>query len=965
LTVRERAFSIAFCLVLSVSALTSHAAAPATAPADLARVEAFTKQVRPQLQKYCFECHGDGSSAGELDMDELQSGAVAAARPTWLKMIRHVRSQVMPPPEAELQPTQAQRDELVSLLQRQLFDPSKPDPGRTTLRRLNRTEYRNSIRDLLGVSFDPTLDFPQDDTGYGFDNIADVLTLPPMLMEKYLHAAEKILDEAVPTDEVERVERHVDATEATTTFRDRAAHTNAEGWVSLSSNQEDALSFFTDSTVHGEYVVRVLAYAKYPDKPPIGFTEHPPLRLSVILGDTVARELDVHTNGGDPKWHEARVSIPPGRQLVRVALRRTRGPREDRSVSDGRLGVEQPGEAFVKEIALIGPVSGAVRRIGPDRMQLSGTAARSDYGVNLHKTDERATATIDVPADGKYVLRALASADYAGDEPARMEFSLDDKALATFDVTAPAALMSVGAAKDLSQRARRAVPRVYDVTKTLKAGQHKLTARYLNNLKQDDAPDPNYRDRNIHLGYFEYVELSAPVLSPPMTEPMRRLFAKHGAMKNAGDAQARAVLADFARRAWRRPPGDADVDRLMKLYALARTNGEHFSGSVKHAMKAVLVSPHFLFRGVDALAARDSDQPQPISEFELASRLSYFLWSTTPDEELLSLAERSELRKNLDGQVKRMLASEKSREFVDNFAGQWLQFRNLDAAHPDEKKFEKQYDDRLRDAMKRETQLFFQSILKNDASLLDVLVGDYTFLNERLAKHYGIDGVTGEQFRRVSLKGTPRRGVLTQGSVLTLTSNPTRTSPVKRGKYVLQNLLGVEPPPPPPNVPPLVAEGKELTGTLRQRLEKHREDPMCSSCHAPMDPIGFGLENFDAIGRWRDKDGKLDIDSSSEFVSGDKFSGAKELTALLAKTRQNDFYRSVAENALTFALGRGVEPFDQPAVDKIVDELKKNDGKVSTLISGVIDSTPFQMRRGGNNQPDQSVAEVPFRRSWP
>jgi hypothetical protein len=428
------------------------------------------------------------------------------------------------------------------------------------------------------------------------------------------------------------------------------------------------------------------------------------------------------------------------------------------------------------------------------------------------------------------------------------------------------------------------------------------------------------------------------------------------------------MLQDFSRRAWRRPAQGDELDRLIKLYDLARENGETFHGSVKHAMKAVLVSPSFLFRG--GVEADAEKSPHPVSEFELASRLSYFLWSTTPDNELLDLAERGELRKNLDAQVKRMLASPKSQAFVDNFAGQWLQFRNLDAAHPDEKKFEKQYDDRLRDSMKRETQLFFESILKSDASLLDVLTADYTFLNERLAKHYGIDGVSGENFRRVSLKETLRRGVLTHGSVLTLTSNPTRTSPVKRGKWVLQNLLGSEPPPPPPDIPPLVQDGKELTGTLRQRLEQHRADPGCASCHAPMDPIGFGLENFDAIGRWRDKDGKLPIDSSSEFVNGRKFTGAVELTQLLAKTRRNDFYRAVTENALTFALGRGVEPFDQPAVDTIVDELRKADGKFSTLIAGIVNSVPFQMRRGsdgdnaddadadGNERAAQPVAEV-------
>jgi hypothetical protein len=386
----------------------------------------------------------------------------------------------------------------------------------------------------------------------------------------------------------------------------------------------------------------------------------------------------------------------------------------------------------------------------------------------------------------------------------------------------------------------------------------------------------------------------------------------------------------------------------MKLYDVAKRQGETFHASVKHAMKGVLVSSSFLFRGEPQPQPDDAKSIHPIGEFELASRLSYFLWSTTPDHELLDLAARDALRKNLDAQVQRMLASPKSQALIENFAGQWLQFRNLDAAHPDPKQFEA-YSDRLRDAMQRETQLFVESILREDRSLMDVLTGDYTFVNERLAKHYGMADVTGEEFRRVSLAGTRRRGVLTHGSVLTLTSNPTRTSPVKRGKWVLENLLGTAPPPPPPDIPALDPAGKPITGTLRQRLEQHRADPSCASCHAPMDPIGFGLENFDAIGRWREKDGADPIDAGSAFASGATFNGAVELVDLLARTRRNDFLRAVTEAALTFALGRGVEPLDQPAVEKIVNDLRQHDAKFSKLILGIVNSVPFQMRRGGDS----------------
>jgi hypothetical protein len=610
---------------------------------------------RALLKRYCYECHGDGASSGDIAMDAYRNLAdVRKAKDTWAKIISYARNQTMPPPDAERQPSQDERDALVASLTRQVYDidPNHPDPGPPVLRRLNQTEYRNTIRDLTGVTFDTTLDFPQDDTGYGFDNIGDVLTLPPMLLEKYLHAADKILDQALPVDD--------------------------------------------------------------PSKKP--------------------------------------------------------------------------------------------------------------------------------------------------------------------------------------------------------------------------------------------------------TEPIRRLFARHGAATtrpvSSERSVARSILADFARHAWRRPPRPDEVDRLMALYSFARDNDESFRGGVQHAMKGILVSPNFLFRGGIDTAATGSSGMQRVGEFELASRLSYFLWSTTPDDELLDLAGRGALRTSLAQQVKRMLASPKSKAFVENFAGQWLQFRNLDAAHPDEKMFEV-YDDRIRDDMRRETETFFTSLLKDDRNPIELLTADYTFLDERLAKYYGIPGVKGKEFRRVSLAGTPRRGILTQGSILTLTSNPTRTSPVKRGKWVLESLLGAAPPAPPPNLPSL--DGGDAkhrpTGTLRQRMEQHRADPDCAACHAPMDPIGFGLENFDAVGRWRDKDGKDPIDPASSFPDGTKFRGAVELANLLAKTRRNDFYRALTEAAMTYAIGRGVEPFDQPAVDRIVAALRREDAGFSALILGVINSTPFQMRRG---EPPSAARQAAF-----
>ena len=361
----------------------------------------------------------------------------------------------------------------------------------------------------------------------------------------------------------------------------------------------------------------------------------------------------------------------------------------------------------------------------------------------------------------------------------------------------------------------------------------------------------------------------------------------------------------------------------------------------------MLVSPHFLFRGEIQPEPNNPTAIHPVNEFALASRLSYFLWSSLPDEELFALAGKGRLRAQLDTQVKRMLLDPKSEALVENFAGQWLQLRNLKLLAPDAKLFPT-FDDNLRNAMVRETTLFVETILRENRSVLDFIDGDFTFLNQRLAKHYGVPGVTGDEFVRVSLKGTPRGGLLTHGSILTLTSNPTRTSPVKRGKWVLENLLGTPPPPPPPDVPEL-ADQKQLTGTLRQKMEQHRDNPVCSSCHARMDPIGFGFENFDGIGAWRDKDGDAAIDPSGELVSGEKFASPAELRAILMKQKRDDFLRCLAEKLLTYALGRGLEHYDKCAVEQITKGVEQGDFRFAALVGEIVRSTPFQKRRGENH----------------
>src|SRR5262249_43162770 len=398
---------------------------------------------------------------------------------------------------------------------------------------------------------------------------------------------------------------------------------------------------------------------------------------------------------------------------------------------------------------------------------------------------------------------------------------------------------------------------------------------------------------------------------------------------------------------FRRAVTKEEVERFVGLIELAHKNGDDYEKGLQLALEAVLVSPNFLFRIELDKEPANPDAVHPVNEFELATRLSYFLWSTMPDDELLRLAEAGQLRSagNLDKQVKRMLKDPKARALVENFAGQWLQLRNLKTAAPDPGTYPA-FDEALRAAMVKETELFFEAVMKEDRGILDFIDSDYSFVNERLAKHYGIAGVKGDEFRRVAFTGGARGGVLTQASILTLTSNPTRTSPVKRGKWILENVLGTPPPPPPPNVPEL-KDDKEvvLSGTLRQRMEQHRAKPDCAVCHDKLDPLGFGFENFDGIGGWRDKDGKFGIDPSGVLPDGKRFAGPTELRTIL-KGRAAEFRHCLSEKMLTYALGRGLEYFDKCAVDGITAMTAQGQDRFSALILAVVQSEPFQNRRG-------------------
>jgi len=629
---------------------------PPTRPAP-----AFAEVVAPALATHCVACHDDASRMGNVVLDGIEDGAEARADiALWGRVADAIRSGSMPPKgEPKLDPTT--RAALVASIDAEVFrcgEPSSVEVGRVALRRLNRSQYNNTVRDLVGIDLRPADAFPSDDLGYGFDNNGDVLSMPPILMEKYLAAADSVLD--------------------------ALAH-RAELWARVMNPSADFV--------------------------PASF----------------------------------RKKVMPAR-------------------------------------------SDPVKRIG------------------------------------------------------------------------------------------------------------------------------------------------RPALEPPRSEDPGAV-----ALGRAYD-----ILRGFADRAFRRPALDEELTRLLSLFESALKDGDGFDEAIRQALAAVMVSPHFLF-----LVEEDPKGGAAVNDFELATRLSYFLWNSMPDAELFDLAARGELRRQnvIRSEVRRMLRSEKSTALVQGFAFQWLQIRGLGDASPDPAAFP-DFDEPLRRAMLRETALFSEVIIRDDRSVFDFLDGDFTFVDARLARHYAISGVPGPEFRRVSLAGTARRGVLTHASVLTATSSPTRTSPVKRGKWVLDVLLGSPPPPPPPDAEGLNDSGGASTsGTIRERMERHRANPQCASCHSKMDPIGFALENFDAIGSWRDRDGPSAVDASGTLPDGIPIRGPSDLQATLS-TRREAFAHCLAEKLTTYALGRGSTLDDRCAIDTIALKLSRDDPRFSTLVLGIVESPSFQKRAG-------------------
>ncbi len=486
----------------------------------------------------------------------------------------------------------------------------------------------------------------------------------------------------------------------------------------------------------------------------------------------------------------------------------------------------------------------------------------------------------------------------------------------------------------------------------VRAGPHEVTVAF---LKKPGLPETarqtfkaDYNGRALAAIFSVTVAGPYSSTGAGRTPSRERIFICQPKAPSAEEGCARTIIQTLSRRAFRRPPAGSDLEKLFTYYQQGRGESGTFEGGIEMALRAILASPDFLFRIDRGRTDVPDGVPYQISEIDLASRLSFFLWSSIPDDQLLDLASRGRLRSPgmLERQVRRMLADKRSDALVNNFAEQWLYLRNLAAVAPDPKLFP-DFDDNLRRAFRRETTLFFESIKNDDRSALDLLSANYTFVNERLAQHYGIPNVYGTRFRRISLQeGSHRGGLLGHASILTVTSYANRTSPVQRGKWVLENLLGMPPPPPPSNVPPLkdnkTNDGKVLS--VRERMVEHRANPVCASCHALMDPIGLSLENYDATGGWRTKEGEMPVDASGGFTDGSSFDGVDGLkNALLA--RPELFLTTLSEKLLTYALGRGIESYDAPAIRQVIREAASEKFRFSSLILGIVKSTPFQMRK--------------------
>lgn len=814
---QQKLFSSVF-LLSSLAASAIAAEAPPT----------FENDVEPFLKKSCQACHNAKLKTADLSLSVTNGKTPVTEDPEkWRKVAARLRAGTMPP-KGFPRPLPADVDAVTKWIDTELVSAElavKPDPGRVTAHRLNRSEYNNTIRDLLGVNSRPADAFPQDDSGYGFDNIGDVLSLSPVLMEKYLGSAEKVVRMALfgPDKLKPTLVRHQP------TYRDYPLSQKTLTDYDLTGlSMPNALHTMHRFPVDGEYVIRIVPEGRRP-------------------------------NGSEP---------------VQMAL-----------WLDGKqiqvLDVDAPSDGFSIDV------------FGQAR----------EYRVRVSAGDHWLAGSV------LHLYEGL-PASYGGPNPS----------------TRPA-------------------PPPPDVSKFMKVPPNASPEEIAQIRKRTEARIAANKVPANRV-YIHYIEVVGPYnqTAGPSLESRQKVYACGHLNGHHQPSCDRKIVAEFARRAFRRPVTAKELEPYLNLVATAKRHGGSFDDALAGGLEAVLVSPDFLFRIEPGNPAAKT--PEPVSEFALASRLSYFLWSSMPDDELLRCAERQTLRKRdvLETQVRRMLKDPKSQALVENFAGQWLELRRLESVVPDREKFP-EFDDYLRMSMRQETETFFGNVIHEDRSILDFIDAKYTFVNQKLAEFYGIPGVKGTEFQKVDLTGTPRGGALSQASVLTVSSYATRTSPVLRGKWILENFLNDPPPPPPPNVPALDESKIGSSGSIRQQMEAHRENPACASCHSKMDPLGFGFENFNAIGSWRTQDGKFPVDATGTLPDGRSFNGPNELKTLL-RAKPDAFAECVADKLLTYALGRGLERYDRRTVREIAKQAAAQDYRFSSLVLEIVNSLPFQMRRG-------------------
>ena len=901
----------------------------------LGQVE-YEQKVLPLLHKYCGDCHGQKTSEGRWSFDAYKSyDAARADQALWQKVQQYVVSHVMPPVDAK-QPTLDERRAILRWIDQSVFyvDPARPDPGRTTLRRLNRAEYRNTIRDVLGVDTVAVEHFPADDAGYGFDNIGDVLTLSPLHFEKYLQAARDIAREVTNLGSPPRVgvERIADKL---ISFRDdRGDAERFETVWLLRSPQAEVGTMVNVAETSTYRVLTRAAVGRGPDQQLY--------RLQICCDGEVLGELQPNM-----EWKGRAQAYATAFQLVRL-------PRGEHRMTLRAVGpaVTEPAPQALAAITFLGiagpftpmpPTSSPLfretfptTRFGTPILRLSGEdldagTGRSslDTGRAWFASNGYRRAPVLIQQAGTYRVRFKVGAQQVGDEPVRFEIRLPEQTLGPFSVTAPS-------------QAEQWIEAKCELT----PGELDWQVWFVNEFK-----DPQ-------TGAERWFWLHEFTIEGPLqqTQELTR-------------DQSLALLEKVGMRLFRRPLDDSQRQKIIRLYdsvlATETTPNETTptettptkttpSEAFGVVLESLLVSPKFLYHPQPRIEPASIDQSRGnqrlsdgtawVDSFTLASRLAYFLWSSAPDEQLLDLAQRGQLRARWREQVQRMIADPKSAALTENFAGQWLLLRNLDTVKPDPRLFP-EFDPQLAADMRRETELFFSHTLQENLPVYAFLDADYTFLNRRLARHYGLPEPETDEFQRYSLAASPRRGLLTHASILTLTSHPTRTSPVKRGKWLLEQFLGSTPPPAPADVPPFPEAQDDENLSLRVRFEQHRAQAACAACHAYLDPPGFALENYDAIGRWRHLDGSQPIDPRGQLVTGEKFEDWSELRKILSQDRRPDFARCFVEHLLTYALGRGLTYHDKLAVQEILDRSRATDHRFQDLILTLTESVPFQRMR--------------------